>query len=388
MPIIQHARPLTGAKNDGVVAVARARLAAVTPLAQKATDNSFQVNAIPCLIYQRLRPGFGRPCGCSAPRNAGQPTGPEFDDQGRATPQHVLALLTGQSFGIAPYGSSAVAATEVQAPVPAATPGLDNLSELLGVSDYPNVADAPSDVPALPMGAGDARACPVCFGTGIHGGYQVLGGGRSVLLLADGPGAVVVGREFPWAVDTTLQGVELWVTVPLNHAVLCVRCFDGPTPVDATVTVGVPGTELANPQVLATGAPVRLMVSGHPSVTHVEVQWLSQSLYGVDFPHLSRTGDVTNLDTTSDVEVNFSPLCPLLRPGDVLADTHWGKLWRMHQTNDNSDAQGRQQGQDGSARVIQPYEIHSLLWVTKSRAHAQVNFKPRANAVVTRGVRL
>lgn len=395
-----HPVPLPGPRNNRAAEVAKTRLAAITPLAQQEITNSIGVNGFPSMIYKKLVPGSGHVCSCSKSINA-SPSAPMFDEAGNATQEHIASLLEGSQFGIMDYARQPTQANQ-SAPLGGPETTLTDPATLLR---NPNLQTSdPSDPVATDIvpesdegsfevnpGAYENGSCSVCYGTGVVGGFQLYGGQRIVIENSFSGltlnNVTLDQTEAPhqlifYAADAAMN---FNLVLPYGAILQRAQAFLGreraPVWLQIQTSSGWQPFDFTTAAQYMDGLPHSLRaVSGvtqEVRITHIEIQLYQIGMIPIEFPHLSRTGDLSILDPVQDVQLYIPPSVPYLYPGDIVADAVYGKLWRLKTTQYNKDSSMRNMAFECEARFIQPYEYLSDLWVPSGLSVAQVTLEPR-----------
>ncbi len=391
--------PITGPRNNRAAEVAKTRLTAITPLAQKEIMNSLGVNAFPSLIYKKLNPGAGRVCTCSKALDV-SPAAPLFDEQGNASQEHIQSLLQGKEFSIQDYGREPLTG-DVIGPNGSPVKTLQDPNQLIrnpGIetSDPSDplateITNSDDFVAEVNPGAYENGSCSICYGTGVVGGFQVYGGQRIIIDSTFNNleffHANVDQSEAPNIISFFAPDsyVGFNLTLPYGAVVQSVRAWKGRTPVAVWVQIYVNGSWLPFDQTVAAqymdGLPHQMRLISPSSeevrLSHMEIQLYQVDLVPVEFPHLSRTGDLSVLDPIQDVSLYIPPVVPYLYPGDLVADSVYGKLWRLKTVQYNKDSQMRNMAYDCEARLVQDYEYINDLLIPQGITTAQVTLEPR-----------
>lgn len=212
-------------------------------------------------------------------------------------------------------------------------------------------------------------ACPVCFGTGYVGGFTVYNGARLVLnhqhpslVLLDA--GEILFDEFPVPMKTT--SATFAVVLPLGAvSVDAFKVWNNLKPIPASVSIdGTPVTAELDVLRHCDGRPHTISVSfTEPTVfTHLEIQ-VNQStkVPFLDFPKMSRSSVQTMLDSLDDFQLVVSPIVPVVRPNDFIAESTYGKVLQVKSCTQSNDRGLNIHGWECDVRPIQPKEITSLL---------------------------
>ena len=401
MAFVTRTVPITAPRNSRVAEVAKTRLAAITPLAQQEIMNSMGVNSFPSLVYKKLVPGAGHVCTCSKQLDV-SPGSPLFDADGNASQEHITSLLEGGEFGINDYGRSPTTGKQIG---PNGSP-VTTLQDPATLERNPTLTTTEPDDPLatqvvneddfvgeVNQGAYENGSCSICYGTGVVGGFQLYGGQR-IIIDSTMPGlqlfhATVDQTQAPHQISLLAADAyaAFSMSLPFGATVQTVRVWNGRKQVPVWVQINVNGTWQPFDQTVAAqymdGLPHQLrltsMISQEITFTHAEIQLYQVGMIPIEFPHLSRTGDLSILDPVQDVSVYIPPTIPFLYPGDLIADSVYGRLWRLKTVQYNKDASMRNMAFECEARLVQDYEYLSDLWVPTGITTAQVTLEPRLN---------
>lgn len=405
--------------NHGSVQTAQNAIADLTPVQRLRYHNAFKVQSYTGILYPQLTCGMR--CHCRSLRSS---VASRLDKEGNALPGFLSAMLTGETFGIQDYGQQPTEVTEDQPyavegyapmkkgfvieqrafvpPTPAVRlPGFFESDS--GMS--PNSMDPTGDVytadPTQHAGSvqiesgvgangpvnGDIvfedlpveeanfgfidttfSACPICMGTGYVGGYEAFNGKRIVLNFQH-PNANLGDAELDLlsptpAIFTTVSSYS--VVLPA-HAVRvdALKVWNSTKQVFPTISVDA--------QVLESADALRAYCDGRPhtievtfeeptAYTHVEIQ-IAQSVEDAywSLPNNTKSGARDLLDSTDSFEVYFSPIVPMVKPGDVLAETTYNKVMVVTSVTGKNERTRAVLGWNCQVRVVQPQELLTLL---------------------------
>lgn len=381
MPIKYHSNRQLHARNTRVVPIAQSRLDQVADLAQEQYVNALSVNGYDALVYSRLT--NGRRCTCShvLELKAGQ----ILDEKGNATESHIQSLLTGADFSIEDYATmrnpnpnATVQGIRVIQPEDYVTgktpfkPHRENLELddpfVTEVTTLQSMEDAFAEVN---LGAVSAQKCSICYGSGFVGGYSLHNGNRFVLDVTYDKvtysGYSVAQEVYPnLFTQQDEQGyIQFDITLPVGIlSVDRVQLWNNSLPVKgATLRIGTNLTNLitlTEDTVLtyATGLPCIIVVSDADSFSHLELQFNMSSVHTyIEYPRLTKTGDLSVLDAIDSVQLVVSPQVMNVQAWDIIVDNVFKKSWRVTSSNWFNDRKMNIHGWDVSARLVQPYEV-------------------------------
>lgn len=427
--------------NTRAVDVARRSVDLISAVQNRRYDNAFQVQGFDAILYGRKKGGLQ--CLCHAKDKTLGEANSVLDIYGNAKPGVINALLTGQQFGVQPYGATNtrkifnavtvdINSTEVNPPAPTfkaqagvsifddfepsiskpmhGTPGqgfaLDgdetaNTTVLIedGFSDAGPVSGEGTEARELldrSLGSGidfgfgltSDVACPICFGTGYVGGFNIHGGYRLVLdsqQLAGGYDVDyqdatprITGSRITFAPQIFPRGalsVDSLVAfngskiVPVStffvdntalttESKLLLFC-DGKehtVSLEMPKTVGSDGTPLAS------------------TITHVEIQY-NQSTKSTkfEFPKISQSAVESLIERTDPFQIILSPAIPNIGNGDIITDSTYGKTFIVSSANWWNDKRRAVLGWECEVRPCQPQELYTMLPRRRISAQSQNN---------------
>lgn len=218
------------------------------------------------------------------------------------------------------------------------------------------------------MGSMD-NACPICFGMGYVGGFTVYNGWRLVLnhqfpsLLLPDAGEILFD-EFPISIKA--KTAVFTANLPVGAiSVDAFKVWNNLKPIPATIDID--GVKLSDEIGLlryCDGRPHTITVSfDEPTIfTHLELQ-VNQStkVPFLDFPKMSRSSVQTVLENLDDFQLVVSPIVPVVRPNDFIAESTYGKVLQVKSCTQSNDRNLNIHGWECDVRPIQPKEITSLL---------------------------
>jgi hypothetical protein len=413
MGIVHRSNNRVLPNNSRAVDVAHSSLARIAPVQARRYDAAFQVNGYNGILYHRMSSGYR--CRCT---NQSEVAASRLDIEGKADSGLISSLLTGQEFGVRPYGS--VAATTIASkntmleivpidyqtarigppplanstdlaiqaalglsshdyitgqlgvPIPVNTPSLYDMDvpsagqRIVGTfsdmySSDPDQAGATTivesgSVPGGPVatteeivemeesgrhnpggyGYTDA-ACPVCFGTGFVGGFNVHMGWRRVLVPYEPqalipPDATLDLQDKPPSLECDLCE---WIGVRLPLGVVSVDSLrvyqDDRLVVGASVQID--NFDITSDIDLVSKCDgglhnIRVTLPTRGKFSHLEIQ-VNQSTQSAnfEFPRLSKNSNTSLLERTDPFQVVFSPLIPLSKhQRSYHGNDHWSSV--------------------------------------------------------------
>lgn len=381
MPVNYSSNRTLHARNTKAVPVAQKRLDQVADLAQEQYNNALSVDGYDALVYGRLT--TGRRCTCSTVFN--HATEQILDEKGNATEEHIQSLLTGSEFSIEDYATTGNTTSN---PNFSPTMGMRVITPKSSVekkapykptiseddpfgTDLNSVQTIDDAFAEVNLGSVSANKCSLCYGSGFVGGYSLHNGNRFVLdstyELKECRGYAIMQEQYPNLFDQadSLGEVRFTVTLPIGIlSVDRIQVWNNNVAVKGAV-VRI-GTSLANLIPLddatlltfATGTPCFIVVSEADKFSHLELQFNLSSIHTyIEYPRLTKTGDLSVLEAIDSVQVVVSPLVLNVQPWDIIVDNVFKKSWRVTSSNWFNDRKMNIHGWDCQARLVQPYEV-------------------------------
>lgn len=409
--------------NAHSVDVAKSTLDRLITTQNRKYDAAFKVNGYTGILYSAKHSGMR--CACKrSPEEGG------LNSSGRASAGAISELLTAHGFGVSPYATRqsdspayvelnteptffGVASAYNVSPQPNHDTGsrkidiekgiptyihgspfdrtghnpedptvttlVDKSSHIgaasSGVSGYTEIAnDVEEDREHADIVFGGSRSadisCPICFGTGIVGGWNVLNAWRKVLVpfdpLAEHDGQVFFNTGS--GVLATINSYIQWKLILPREGVSvdALRVFSS-SEILRPSAILVDGVRILQEHSLLRFCDgrqhiIRLEFSSEVTVSHVELQInQSKSTVNFEFPKITSNSTPDLVDTSQPVQIVFSPLVPKVSVGDIAVESVSGRAYIVTEITDWKTNRAASLGWEGSARVAQPYEIVNLL---------------------------
>ncbi|QRE00254.1 hypothetical protein [Burkholderia phage BCSR5] len=383
MPVRNRSNNRLLPANARATDVAERAIQEILPVQQMRYHNAFRVQGIECVMYSRMRQGH--PCSC---QSSGKHVNARLNKEGKASLGTINEMLTDSlEFSITNYGQSTerrmfgvdTGQTSPFAPVNKNQGVFDVIGNegmaQSRTSDEKDFADnGPFDPTTLDdlvgefdsfrAGFGDA-SCPICFGTGYIGGYQVYQGHRTVygvddVVLPATASIDMTARPF----KALTSGFKVRTVLPRGALTLDVfRVMNGNKIVPTRFSID--GVILKNPlQVLklCDGLPHIIEAVFDAEFTHFEFQAnVSKESTYFEFPRLSSSSDTAVLDQTNPFQIIMSPLVPSVLPLDIIQESMRGKMLIVMNVNDWNTRSRNVLGWECEVRVLQPMELQQLL---------------------------
>lgn len=426
MPVQHFRNPRQLPSNNRAIDPARKALEKIVPYQQKKYEAAFYVNPVEIILYSRMLGGLE--CACTfGDHNA--PAAPILGPDGQASPATIQTLLTGSRFGITEYASVMDDATSSQFRSISQNPmtdkhGLDLTTikksrndpngmydPVDGLSASNSVIDGlddetPSDFENneveseqlnRSIRSTDNHSCPICFGSGYVGGYNVQNGWRRVIDARESSltlhnaeiDAVAIPNKF---LVTSTGYVEFQIVFP-KHVVSidAFRVMNGKySSKNSKLSVRLPNSNtLIDP---SSSAAIKSFCDGNTRIvrvhslspldglefTHVEFQFnLSEQPLLAEFPKFGENTDLNLLDELAEVQINMSSRVVSLHSEDVVFESSMNRIWQVTAAQFYRDHNQNVIGWDCNARVFQPYEVQTILPTRRiARTQHQKNTPP------------
>lgn len=398
-PFSNHRIPPQNARSGDV---ARATLEAVLPAQNRKYHEAFRVNGYPGILYRYKT--SGPRCACQSKSRA---INARLDEEGKAPPGAINEIMTGTTFGFSNYGSSIqntpdYAETRTQgrsilevsidprsqAPLAQPThpgplqpgglpPKKGTMTALSNnhidvVEEYDEDADLTNFQSELDVGAYgySDTSCPICFGSGHIGGFDILNGYRKVVNFQDS--TLVLPADAVISVEKRIPGITTrQVAWNIIFPASCVA-IDAFRVWNDTEFL-VPGTVRIDGDVIASNAAIMALCDGRPhdveftwpsevELTHFEFQvnLSTESIY-FELPRLSKNANQNIREATNPFSVNLSPLVPHVKPLDVIVESTFGKALHVKDVTGWNERRFSTLGWDVEVRPTQPQELFSML---------------------------
>lgn len=409
MPIISRTSNRILPPNNRSSDVARATLHAVIPIQNRKTDAAFQVNGYTGVLYSYLTGGM--PCACQA---KGKAIFTRLDENGKAPPEVINEMLTTSgTFGVRPYGQKKAltpsyyeqrtngkkSLLEVDLsgynapPVQLAslfdetdiqgsdrhTEGLLDRIDLTGESTSANVEieydestdvhGGLSDFDSSLLGHSDV-SCPICFGSGYIGGYDIMHGYRKVLtfqepsIVLPATAIIAVEKDIP---TITTELVSWTVVLPIGCiGIDAFRVWNETIPVfDYVAKIdGITLTAESDLIIFCDGKShtLSLQFNGETTFTHLELQ-VNQSSFSANFelPKLGKNSSQSLREATDAFTVFLSPRVPHVKAMDVLVESTFQKALQVKTVTGLNDKRFTTMGWEVEVRPTQPQELFFML---------------------------
>jgi hypothetical protein len=320
-----------------------------------------------------------------------------LDAKGNGTQDYIQSMLQGSVFSIDRYGSrphqfDGVGEDNPQRSVPHSPLNQSGFTHNKSTDiDDPFVEQLEDGVPEDLFDTGvennmaiatATAGCGVCLGTGWVGGYdpsnalrlvydaRAAWAGEFILDSSTAPSRLLLNSTrvleisvFAPAAVIGLESLRVWSDKTCVSELTIEKVLNGVA------------TPLGNG--LSGGTTTVLRITLGESVqyiTHLEIQFeLQLNPVYANFSRLSYSENLQlpeNLDTANLV---LSPSLPHVQLYDVIADGMYRRLWKISAVNPAIDRERQINGWEATARIIQTYELISLLPKRRTRVHYKGN---------------
>lgn len=385
MPILTRFSGRVLPANQRAVDVARQEIQRLIPAHAQRTHNALAVGGYESIIY--LRKTTGQHCAC---KRKSKEVHSRLDQDGNLSPGLIETLITGDQSGPVAYGTS-YRNRDTYFDVDQSVEDLVDPFNRSGKSAIPDANRMTVDSqdnnsgtlleddgleelvtgPVLDYGGTGLtdNSCPICFGTGFVGGYDLLSGYRSVLSYqhpsCSSSGVIDLNAFVP---TITCDQITFTVLLPPAVAVDAFKVYSVREIMRPTITVdgnAVLGPKQLLPYCDGTEHTIELKWDSLVNFTHLEIQLQTADSIPIDFPKTTRQSLQTVIDNYGDMQIQVSPFVPLLRPGDVVAESTLGRNFMVKNVSPHIDIRAHALGWEADIRVIQPQE---LTWLLPRRA--------------------
>ena len=418
MPVINGSSSKSGNNrilptNSRSVDVARSSIDLISKIQNKRYDNAFQVEGFEAILYSKKKGGLK--CMCQTKNSNLGNRASVLDKDGNASQGVINELLTGQSFGVVPYGAKnrsnltpivsgdlggifdegkpTIRRTSYGAPGQGfARPG-DETANTRVVTDDGFADDGPvsgdgTTAEALferALGSGydsgfsmtSDVACSICFGTSFVGGFDVYQGFRLVLesqaLLNND--VEVNYEEFVPPITGVSIAFKPQVIPRGAFSLDSLKAFNS-TQVVAVKAFVIDGVPLATEQAFlgyCDGLAHQITVEFNEvldddgnfvdcTLTHLEIQFNQSSKAAkFEFPKLVQNAVETLIERTDPFQIIMSPVIPNVANGDIITDSTYSKTFQVTSSNWWNDRRRAVLGWECDVRPCQPQELYTIL---------------------------
>lgn len=409
MPVSNRTNNRILPANSRAADVANKALQEIIPVQQRRYQAAFRVMGVPCILYHFLKQG--ERCTCQSSQKILKA---RLNGEGKASAGTINELITGGDvFSFSPYGSDVKETSQskretfgidamfdkhqITSPEDPTWPYQGTIDivrnsnrshdELTATNNAriedeesygdngrvlpESIDDLVGDFDASAVGFTDV-ACPVCFGSGFIGGYQIYRGWRKVFAASEstlelGPLATFELETKPWTINTAGDPIKFQTVLPkgaLSIDVIKVWNMYKPIPFQ----LAIDGTLVQGPRDFlkkCDGLPHELhiqLLQSNQHLTHVEVQLnMSQDVVYFEFPRLNKSSDLSILERTQPFQIVFPPDLPHLESNDVIVDQLYGKFLIVQDVNTWNDQRRQVLGWECNVRPTQPAELYHAL---------------------------
>lgn len=383
MPVRQSNNNRILPANARASDVATKAIQEILPVQQMRYQSALRVQGFEGVLYNRLYQGPKCTCKSSQAHLASR-----LDASGKAKPGLLNELMVGQTFDVSAYGHREMQTDPFDSVVSPLAPTnkyqgvFDNVglepdalpTRVVADADYGDngpvsvefdldslAADFDANTPGM-----TEASCAVCFGSGFVGGYVPLYGRRIVRTVdqveLQSIDAINAART-PWTASS--QKFQFTEVLPYGAIALdTFRVMLDHKPIAANFTIdGSPVNEISILK-YCDGRPHLIGVSFADRIefTHVEIQFKTSTDDAFfEFPKLSKSSDISLLDSTEPFQIILSPLVPSVQVEDVFTDSVYGKTLIVQSVNTWNTRNRQTLGWECQVRVAQQPEIYNCL---------------------------
>lgn len=389
MPILTRFSGRVLPANTRAVDVAKQEIQRLIPAHAQRTHNAMAVAGYESILY--LRKTSGIHCAC---KRKSKEVFSRMDQDGNLSPGLIESIISGDQSGPVPYGTK-YRDSSTYFEVNQATDDLvdpfnrtgkgtpPDLNRMTSDSQDPNSGTLLDDDgleelitgPVLDYGGVGLTdtSCPICFGTGFVGGFSPLSAHRIVLSYqdpsCDSTGVIDLNAFVP---TITCDYISFEVVLPPAIGVDALNVYNGrevlQVPIhidDAVVTSNRHLLQYCDGKLHT----ITLQWPQLTNFTHLEIQLQQSPSIPIDFPKVTRQSIQTMIENMGDMQIQVSPQIPLVRPGDIVAESTFGKNFLIKNVTPHNDIRAQVLGWEADVRVIQPQE---LTWMLPRRNKSQV----------------
>lgn len=367
MAVVYHSNNQLLPANQRNADVANLAVNGIAPVMQQRNMAAFRVQGIEACLYNHIT--AGRICSCQGKHKK---INSRLNKDGKADEGFINQILTGTSFGTSQFGVDDSTGAESYVPETASNPKYDlqipspeavqeqQEDELVSLDDIVGSFDA------VALGITDS-ACPVCYGTGFVGGFTLYNGYRKVIPCEDfslPAQAELKIQNSPFSAISNFATIK----IHLPKYVVAIDSFrllnkmkiiesaamfiDGKKADYATVMSFCDGKE--HTLTFISSTPVEF--------THLEIQLnLSKESVYMEVPRLTKSSNLTIIDSTEPFQILLSPNIPHADKLDIVTESMWGKALMIQDVSWHNTKERQMLGWECNARVIQPQELYNFL---------------------------
>lgn len=366
MAVVYHSNNQLLPANQRNADVAEFALRKIAPVMQQRNMTAFRVQGIEACLYNHIT--AGRICSCQGKHKK---INSRLNKDGKADEGFINKILTGTSFGTSQFGVDDSTGAESYVPDTAANPKYDSLvlspqqQQVQMDDELVSLDDIVGNFDAVALGITDS-ACPVCYGTGFVGGFTLYNGYRKVVPCEDfalPAQAELRVQNSPFSVVTNFASVKLYL--PKNAiAIDSFRLLNKMKLVDAVLFIDGKKADYKTVLSACDGKEHTITILSDIPIefTHLEVQLnLSKESVFMEVPRLTKSSNLTVIDSTEPFQILLSPNIPHADKLDIVTESMWGKALMIQDVSWHNTKERQMLGWECNARVIQPQELYNFL---------------------------
>lgn len=378
MGIVDRYSQIVAPKNNGSPSIARSSIDQVIKSAQQQYHNALSVNARPCLYFSRKL--SGRLCSCSHAMavnpngTTGIPSAPgaqSIAPDKFGSPEFIDTMMQGTSFSVNRYGNRPANALPLSTDQSMWDPTLDRKSTT-EIDEFSStvIAESLDDFIEQPAGNNllneSTKSCSVCMNTGFIGGYDPVNMLRIIYAIQVEWGGVTLDTSRRPAVFQVLFTPALNIIIPkAARNLITLKVWNNR---DLVPGVGFYINSCLFTKVWQAqrGSEVRLQLDFSKApvqeFTHLEVMWdIGMPPVYIEWSNIEYSENLEVEDQISDVNLIIAPTIPVVALYDIIIEDVFNRSWRITNVNTHFDREKHVGGWNVSARLLQKYEIYSIL---------------------------
>jgi hypothetical protein len=222
---------------------------------------------------------------------------------------------------------------------------------------------------------GSSQTCPICFGTGLLGGYDLLGGTRLVLSSVNATMVPMLGADesvMPPVYHLDPDDYVEWggLNCPNYFQFAWAVAYDGRHASDVVITYSLDGTTYAPIAQLASVSQVNLQT--------LVIRATNTKDYPIDLTHVDVTlihnvvrGQVTNFNQTAGhsvairgdgIEVSLPPEVGKVDRNSLIGDNKYRLMWRVTTVTPVETARGQVISCSVMTELMEPTLTETMLY--------------------------
>lgn len=383
MGIIDRFSRTVAPRNNGSPNIARSAIDNVLVAAKQQYDNALSVNARPVVYYMKKIAGLRCTCSHTSTLNPdglthgllSMPgTVTQVASDGFGSQDFIDGVLEGTSFKINRYGTRPNSLDNIVPQQGPANGILDRKSTDIGDPFSHDIVDQDIEDFIEPSAGENALSsasptgCAVCMNTGFVGGYDPFNYKRDIFdAQYEGWLGVSVDKGTRPATLIPINQVSINIQVPRGVVQLVtVKLWNNKELVSNVAVTTTNNQSLATTVIQAAGGDFPLFFdftnASSQTFTHLEVMYdIGNNPLLVEWSKIVYDENLDVIDQIADVNLIISSSLPQANLYDIIYETTFNRLWKISSGNTNFDREKHVNGWNVNARLIQPYELFSLL---------------------------